>query len=195
MVDCSCGRHSGSCGLWLRSRHELCCCDRCLLFATGVSKVGWEKIGEMANDPQKPQVSWSLLHQVLCGWCHGCQPRSYGLFPMSIGPCSSLLLLPVSRVAWYASASEVALRLGGLFRWCYLSRTGCTSLHQYSASWWPFIESWSGVELGTVAHGPLSLSRLVVLRIARAHSLHRFVPFVEQGSCYARTRWIALRRP
>ena len=63
------------------------------------------------------------------------------MFPMSIGPCSSLLLLPVPRVAWYASASEVALR--GLFRWCYLSRTGCTSLHQYSASWWPFTESWS----------------------------------------------------
>jgi len=37
------------------------------------------------------------------------------------------------------------------------------------------------VELGTVGHGPLSLSRLVVLRIARAHSLHRFVPVVEQG--------------
>jgi hypothetical protein len=50
------------------------------------------------------------------------------------------------------------------------------------------------VELGTVGHGPLSLSRLVVLRIARAHSLHRFVPFVEQGACYARIRWIALRR-
>ena len=50
------------------------------------------------------------------------------------------------------------------------------------------------VELGTVGHGPLSLSRLVVLRIARAHSLHRFVPFVEQGASYARIRWIALRR-
>ncbi len=108
------------------------------------------------------------------GGVHECQPRSYGLFPMSIGPCSSLSLLPVPQVAWYASASEVALRT--LFRWCYLSRAGCTSLHQYSASRWPFIESWSGVELGTVGHGPLSLSRLVVLRIARAHSLTGLFP-------------------
>jgi hypothetical protein len=91
------------------------------------------------------------------GGVHECQPRSYGLFPMSMGPCPSLLL-PVPRVAWFASASEVLCETCSGGATCpALAAHRCAGILRHGGHLLSRGLDWLSaplVELGTVGHGP-----------------------------------------